>query len=329
MNISIIIPTYNRGNYIGLTIQSFLDQNYNSGKVEIIVSDNNSTDNTKQVVLKLAEKHSRIKYLFEGRQGVHYARNTAAKVSSHELLYYTDDDMIADKNLLSEIVKVFEFDNSVGTVTGRVLPHWEVTPPKWIVKHCYNYLLSLHDPEIRFQISKEPGFLYSCHQAIRRDVFFKAEGFNPENTKGVWVGDGETGLNYKIKELGFNFGFNGDSVIHHIIPSSRMTQSYLNKRIGNNGFCHAYSAYRQNLPSPLQLFFKSLLRTTIKAPLHIFSFFIKALMERDVNYLRFFTAYFFYYWKRFAYDLKVIFNPKWRKFVLKKDWLTNDSEIIS
>ena len=34
----------------------------------------------------------------------------------------------------------------------------------------------------------------------RKDIFFSSGGFNPENTAGEWIGDGETGLNIKIKE---------------------------------------------------------------------------------------------------------------------------------
>jgi glucosyl-dolichyl phosphate glucuronosyltransferase len=325
MNISIIIPTYNRGNYIGLTIQSFLDQDYKKGDIEIIVCDNNSTDQTKEVVSKLAKKHNNIRYFFESRQGVHYARNSAAKISKHELLYFTDDDMIADKNLLSEMIKIFEFDKEIGAAMGRVLPHWEVTPPHWVLKHCYNYLLSLYDPPIQFQVSTELGYIYSCHQAIRRDIFFKAEGFNPENTKGVWIGDGETGLNLKVKELGYKFGYNGNSIIHHIIPASRMTQSYLNKRIGNNGFCHSYTEFRENTPTKSKQLVRSLLRTFVKGPLHSAYFFAKAIFKSDISYIRFSIAYQFYYYKRFQYDLKLVFDNRWRKFVLKRDWLTNDT----
>lgn len=325
MNISIIIPTYNRSQYIGLTIESFLNQKYDSGYFELIICDNNSTDNTSNVISRYVRENSRVKYLFEDRQGVHYARNSAAKISNFEILYYTDDDMIADENLLSEISKVFDFDNSVAVATGRVLPLWETEPPKWITKHCNNYLLSLYDPPLDFQVSREPGFLYSCHQAIRRDVFFRSEGFNPENTKGVWVGDGETGLNEKIKKLGFKFGFNGRSVIKHMIPKERMTQSYLNKRIGNNGYCHSYSDFQRNEPAPGKLLVKLLLRTFIKGPLHVLNFMVKAIIEKDLDYLRFSLAYVFYYYRRFRYDLKLVFNPKWRLFVLKKDWLSNDS----
>jgi hypothetical protein len=153
--------------------------------------------------------------------------------------------MIADNNLLSEIIKVFEFDPKIASVTGRVLPKWENDPPDWILKLCFNGLLSLNDPPEDFIISKNDCNVFSCHQAILRDIFFQSGGFNPENTAGEWIGDGETGLNLKIKELGYKFGYSGSSIIYHIIPPQRMTQSYLNKRLANQGNCDSYTDFRK------------------------------------------------------------------------------------
>ena len=105
MKISVIIPTFNRSESLIRTLNSFLYQKEMDNQYEIIVSDNNSTDNTKKIVseFKSIIKNIKIKYHFEKEQGVHYARNSAAKISAGSILYFTDDDMEADPNLLSEI----------------------------------------------------------------------------------------------------------------------------------------------------------------------------------------------------------------------------------
>ena len=54
--VSIIISTYNRAQYIGITIDSFLRQSYPAEQYEIIICDNNSTDNTKEVIESYIEK---------------------------------------------------------------------------------------------------------------------------------------------------------------------------------------------------------------------------------------------------------------------------------
>jgi glucosyl-dolichyl phosphate glucuronosyltransferase len=328
MRVSIIIPTYNRDKYIGITIQSFLELNYSKDLYEIIIVDNNSNDNTKSVVQKFIENNNGVKisYLFEARQGVHYARNSAARVANSELLYFTDDDMIADPELLNELVQLFLFDDKVGVATGKVLPKWEDTPPTWILRHCNNYLLSLLDPNYEFVIAAELPYLYSCHQAVRRDVFFLAEGFNPEYTRNKYMGDGETGLNIKIIQLGYKFGFNGKSLIYHMIPGSRFTQRYLNKRLANNGIAHSYSAFRR-CPTNSFLLKQILKKIAFKMPAELAKYLIMPIVKRDASLYRFFIAKWHYYFSSVSFDLQILFTPRLKKFVLKRDWLTNDQDL--
>lgn len=143
--ISIIIPTYNRSFLLSKTINSFLDINYPRNKYEIIISDNNSDDNTKLIVNKFRKKNKLIKYIFIKHQGAHYARNYASQIAKGNILYFTDDDMTATSDILLELVNVFKKDNEVGTVTGLILPKFESPPPKWIKKYLINFWLSLTD----------------------------------------------------------------------------------------------------------------------------------------------------------------------------------------
>mgnify|MGYP000973157067 CR=1 FL=1 len=247
--ITVIIPTYNRAHLLPLTLDSFISQTYPKENYEIIVSDNNSTDSTKELAAQyVINSPVTVKYIFEKRQGVHYARNSAAMQSRGDILYFTDDDMIADPDLLINLVQLFSYNPKIGCVTSRILPRFEVAPPKWVQKHLINAYLSLTDndrPE-QLVISENDTMVYSCHQGIKSDVFFKSGGFNPENTAGVWIGDGETGLNIKIKAMGYLFAYISSSVIYHIIPQERMTLSYLIRRIGNQGYCDSYTDYRQH-----------------------------------------------------------------------------------
>ena len=319
MKISIIIPTYNRAKTLGLTINSFLHQSYDKDLYEIIVSNNNSTDSTEELINSYIKDYpNRIKYIKESRQGSHFARNSAAKIANGEILYFTDDDMIAENNLLREIIKVFEFDPKVASVTGKVLPKWEIKPPDWIIKLCFNGLLSLNDPPEDFIISKNDCNIFSCHQAILRDVFWQSGGFNPDIIEGEWIGDNETGLNIKIKELGYKFGYTGASIIYHLIPPQRMTQSYLNKRLANQGNCDSYTDFRKYHYSNF-----SLLKNTIKylskivlSLLKSFIYIIQGKIEWHIKY-----AYIFYYLNRIKYDYRLIINQSWKDLVLKDNWL--------
>jgi glucosyl-dolichyl phosphate glucuronosyltransferase len=320
MLVSIIIPTHNRSQFILLTLDSFIKQNFNKDNFEIIVADNNSSDGTADIVQSFINEHTehKITYFLESRQGAHFARNAASKKAIGEFLYFADDDMIADPNLLNELLFLFSLDSKVASVTGLVLPKWEVEPPDWILKLCNNGWLSLNNPDYDLIISNYDCNVFSCHQMIKRDVFFLSGGFNPDNTMGEWIGDGETGLNIKIKEMGFKFGFNRRSVIYHIIPATRLTQKYLNKRLSNQGNCDTYTLYRKYKSSSGALFFDSFLSfLRILYSLLLFSF---RIIKRDIRW-RLSFAYSYYYLARIKYNWKLMNDKEWTKLVLKTNWI--------
>lgn len=316
--VSVIISTYNRAEYIGLTINSFLKQSYPENLYEIIVCDNNSTDDTKEKIeLCMRNADNKIRYLFEKRQGMHYARNYAAQHAKGDLLYFADDDTIADEHLLSELVKIFR-NEKIGCATGRVLPKWECEPPKWVKKYCSNYLLSLNDQGKAIKVRKYDLGVFGCHEMVRREAFFKAGGFHPDligNTPGV--GDGETGLNNDIKEQEYYFAYVGTSVTHHMIPPGRMTQRYLNKRFEYNGNSASYSEYRKKAFTKREL------------PRRILGYVCKFISD-EVNVvrewiigkksLRFLLAQYYYYNARIRYDIRIITNESFRNFVENNNW---------
>ncbi len=175
--VSIIIPTYNRANLLGITLESCINQTYPKKSFEIIVADNNSDDNTKAVVEQWSAKTDiPVHYLLESRQGAHTARNTAAKNANGDILYFTDDDMIADKDLLVNIVKVFDMDYNVAVAGGKVLPKWEFDPPEWLLKYFKNGSLSLIEKPEELIIASYDIGIYSCNQAVLKEIFLSAVG---------------------------------------------------------------------------------------------------------------------------------------------------------
>src|SRR6185436_1712882 len=134
------------------------------GQFEIIVVDNNSTDDTKRVVKNYIKHLPQVTmhYVLEPRLGLHYGRNAGAKVSKFDILYFTDDDVIADPQVLSEISRPFLIDPAVATATGRVLPKWEKEPPRWVQRLMNNSFLSLMDPSEDLIIAKSINYLYGC-----------------------------------------------------------------------------------------------------------------------------------------------------------------------
>lgn len=117
--VSIIIPTYNRGKYIKKAIDSCLNQTYSN--IEVIVVDDCSPDNTKEIVTSYEDK--RVKYFRnDENSGAPYSRNRGIELSNGEFVNFLDDD---DKLLAKKIeLQLRKFENSdvnkLGVVTCDV-----------------------------------------------------------------------------------------------------------------------------------------------------------------------------------------------------------------
>ena len=87
-----------------------LSQQADGVRYEVVVVDNNSTDDTKPVVDSfIAQGYSNLRYVFEGRQGLSHARNTAVLRSARSpILAFTDDDVQVAPNWVSTIKRTFE-----------------------------------------------------------------------------------------------------------------------------------------------------------------------------------------------------------------------------
>ena len=105
--VSIIIPTYNRAATIGNTIDSFIAQTFNDW--EMLVVDDHSTDNTKEVIESYIKQDPRIHYLLnERKKGAQGARNTGVLASKNEWIVIFDSDDYAHPGFLSSLVRLID-----------------------------------------------------------------------------------------------------------------------------------------------------------------------------------------------------------------------------
>ena len=100
--ISFIIPTYNAEKTIQNTINSILKQSETSLEYEIIVVDDGSTDNTKNLIQEL-ESNEKIKYYSKENSGVADTRNFGVQKSNGEYIIFVDSDDYVSQNLLKDI----------------------------------------------------------------------------------------------------------------------------------------------------------------------------------------------------------------------------------
>ena len=114
--VSVIIPTYNRSYFLTKAIDSVLNQTYTD--FEIIVIDDGSTDDTKDVLIPYQNK---IKYIYQENQGVACARNTGIKHSTGEFISLLDSDDLYLPNRLEKTIEILDRDKHLGLAHSDVI----------------------------------------------------------------------------------------------------------------------------------------------------------------------------------------------------------------
>jgi glycosyltransferase involved in cell wall biosynthesis len=128
MKASIVIPTYNREKLLEKCITLLFEQTCPKTDYEIVVVDDGSLDGTEQLVKKLqGSSPVKLKYLKQKNRGPAAARNLGIKNSKGNIIAFTDDDCLPDKNWLNNIIKPFN-DEDIAGVEGRVIMEGEKTP---------------------------------------------------------------------------------------------------------------------------------------------------------------------------------------------------------
>lgn len=133
-SISIVICTWNRADLLRHTLESLQQQaGCAPSEVEVIVVDNNSSDNTKTIVDKFVPGWmlGKLLYLFEPRQGKQFALNRGIAASQGQCVAFTDDDILFPTDWVKNIRQFFA-ERDVSLVGGRTVIEWPPSgPPGW------------------------------------------------------------------------------------------------------------------------------------------------------------------------------------------------------
>ena len=179
--ISVIIPAFNAASTIKDCIKSLKEQDFKN--YELIVVDDNSEDNTYEIVkdfCKVVRNH--------GKKGAGSARNKGVKVATANILAFLDSDCIAPKDWLIKIYDSFK-DNDIKIVAGNY------SNPSTNDSNKFNYYEQKYR---RRKLNKYVSTFSSSNFAIRRDVLLSFGGF-PEYIRGGAFEDMEFSLNLSKK----------------------------------------------------------------------------------------------------------------------------------
>jgi glycosyltransferase involved in cell wall biosynthesis len=239
MDISVVLATYNRASSLRVTLESL------SKLVvpptlhwQLLVVDNNSSDETPTVVREFAKKNSfMVRYIFEGRQGRSVALNAGVQEATGDIIAITDDDVTLDQDWLLSIKSMFDqFD--CAAVAGRIVPVWNQRPPAWyeMEEQLQRFIVGQFDAGNEIQRIQVPPM--GANSAFRRSAFHKHGLFRLDlgvrgEDRSITCDDSEFG--WRLLRAGETIMYCPAMVVYHPVDPRRLNRSYFLTWFYNNG----------------------------------------------------------------------------------------------
>ena len=229
MKITVILCTFNRSQSLARALDSVaLCTLPASVEWEVLVVDNNSTDQTRQLVEEFNRRYTeRFRYLFEPKPGKSHALNAGIREARGDVLAFMDDDVVVEPAWLQKLTAPLESSNWAG-VGGRIVPDQDFQPPRWIPLH-ERYALA---PLAMFDLGQQPGELseapFGTNMAFRKTVFAKLGGFRTDlgPRPGSAIRSEDTEFGYRVLGDGQRLWYEPSAVVYHSLPAHRVQKRY-------------------------------------------------------------------------------------------------------
>jgi len=232
-DVTILICTYNRARLLGPTLDTIAAMVVPpSLRWDVLVVDNNSTDDTAEVVQSRAAAYPvPLRYLFERTQGKSYALNSGLAATQAPIVAFTDDDVRVAPHWLTRIHDAFK-THKCDYLGGRVLPWWEAPPPAWVPARNGRLwaplaILDFGPAPLKFGRRIPLG----VNMAVTKAAIDRVGGFDPRMGR-----QGNTLLGQEQREwclrahaadlVGY---YVPDVVVQHWVPRHRLTKRYFRR----------------------------------------------------------------------------------------------------
>ncbi|MBE9228373.1 glycosyltransferase [Phormidium sp. LEGE 05292] len=231
---TVAIPTYNGEHRLPEVLEKLRSQIYTESlNWEILVIDNNSTDNTAKVVEDYQQNWSEnfpLRYCQEQRQGAGFARQKAIKEAKSELIGFLDDDNLPAENWLTAAYTFSKKYPKAGAFGSQIHPIYEVEPPENFQKIAPFLAITERgeNPILYYPSSKllPP----SAGLVVRKQAWLE----NVPNqliltgrTNGKMLTSEDLEVLSHIQQSNWEIWYNPAMEIYHKIPSWRLERSYL------------------------------------------------------------------------------------------------------
>jgi glycosyltransferase involved in cell wall biosynthesis len=231
MQITVILCTYNRCQSLASALDSLAASILpETIEWEVLVVDNNSSDQTAAVVKDFACRHpGRFRYRFEPQQGKSYALNAGIREAQGNILAFVDDDVTVEPMWLQNLTSALRDRQWAGS-GGRILPARGFVPPQWLALdgpcNLVGALCAYFDPGDVSGELKDPPF--GANMAFRKEMFARYGGFRTDlgPSPGSELRNEDTEFGRRLMAGGERLRYVPSAVVYHEIPEKRVRKEF-------------------------------------------------------------------------------------------------------
>lgn len=242
--VSVVVPTYNNAAILSKSLMTWTEQSMSMDEYEVIVVDNNSKDNTQDVIQKFEARYNNIYYLKEICPGATNARHAGARAAKGDILVFADDDGLYNLECLAAIADAFEQLKDAEAMACKIEILWDKPAPDWLKPYAFMQGQLDYGPTLK------KGYNLYCNSglfAIRKTTFEELHGFNPDLIGGKLIGDGDTGLVIKMWDAHKLIGWTPFAVMQHMQQVDKHgSEKGIALHFYNTGVGDAYAIFRKN-----------------------------------------------------------------------------------
>jgi glycosyltransferase involved in cell wall biosynthesis len=232
LDATVLICTYNRSALLAETLDSLRGTVASGLTWDVIVVDNNSSDDTRQVVAARSDTFPvPLKYLFEPRQGKSVALNTGLAATDATVVVFTDDDVRVSDRWLDASCRPILDDPTVDYAGGPVFPIWEQPRPSWLDgdrSDLWGTLAILDYGPEPFVFEERRRVPLGANMAVRRSLIDRIGGFDPSlGRKGnSLLGQEQAEFFCRSRAAGARGIYVPAASVRHHVPAKRLTRDY-------------------------------------------------------------------------------------------------------
>lgn len=245
IDFTVAIPTYNRAKYLSQILDKLQAQTgIEHLNWEIIIIDNNSTDNTADVIKEYQASWNYkfpLKYYFEEKQGLVFARLRAIREAQGELIGFLDDDNLPTPDWIAQGYLFSKEYPQAAVWSGQIHGDYEVTPPEnfdrikaFMAIREHGNKPFLFQPDI---LRLPPGAAFVVRKQVWCDCVPSQLALTGR-VKGLLVSGEDYEAFLYIYKAGWEIWYNPAMHTYHQIPHHRLEKDYLIKLAWGCGLCH-------------------------------------------------------------------------------------------